>query len=69
MLIIIPISALLQLLQHIMSQSTFVVLSVAAVLISTLSYCSAKNVYCVTPTATSCSSCPHKTHCATLPEC
>ena len=34
-----------------------------------LSYCSAENVYCVTPTATSCSSCPHNsTHCTTLSE-
>ena len=33
------------------------------------SYCSAENVYCVTPTATSCSSCPHNsTHNATLSE-
>ena len=40
----------------------------AALLINTLSYCSAENVYCVTPTATSCSSCPHNTHCATLSE-
>ena len=35
---------------------------------SLLSYCSAENVYCVTPTATSCSSCPHNNHCATLSE-
>ena len=28
----------------------------------------AENVYCVTPTATSCLSCPHNTHCATLSE-
>ena len=41
---------------------------VAALLINTLSYCSAENVYCVTPTATSCSSCPHNNHCATLSE-
>ena len=40
---------------------------VTALLINTLSYCSAENVYCVTPTATSCSSCPQKsTYCATL---
>ena len=39
---------------------------VAALLIKTLSYCAAENVYCVT--ATSCSSCPHNTHCATLSE-
>ena len=41
----------------------------AALLINTLSYCSAENVYCVTPTATSCSSCPpNPTHCSTLSE-
>ena len=40
----------------------------AALLINTLSCCSAENVYCVTPTATSCSSCPHSTHCTTLSE-
>ena len=46
----------------------FIVL-VAALLISTLSCCSAENVYCVTPTATSCSSCPHNsTNCTTLSE-
>ena len=50
-----------------MVQSTTVL--VAALLINTLSYCSAENVYCVTPTATSCSSCPHdSTHCTTLSE-
>ena len=42
---------------------------VAALLINTLSYSSAENMYCVTPTASSCSSCPHNsTHCATLTE-
>ena len=36
---------------------------------SLLSYCSAENVYCVTPTATSCSSCPHNSaNCTTLSE-
>ena len=50
-----------------MAQSTFIVL-VAVMLINTLFYCSAENVNCVTPTATSCSSCPHNTHCATLSE-
>ena len=50
----------------IMAQSTLVL--VAALLITTLSYCSTENVYCITPTATSCSSCPHNTHCATLSE-
>ena len=48
-----------------MTQSTLVL--VAALLIITLSYCSAE-VYCVTPTATSCPSCPHNIHCATLSE-
>ena len=44
-----------------------VILPVVALLIVT--YCSAENVYCVTPTATSCSSCPHNSiHCATLSE-
>ena len=42
---------------------------VAALLISTFSYCSAENVYCVTPTVSSCSSCPHSSiHCTTLTE-
>ena len=48
-----------------MAQPTPFIVLVAALLINTLSYCSAENVYCVTPTATSCSSCPH---CATLSE-
>ena len=51
-----------------MAQSTAFIYLVAVQLIITLSYCSAKNVYCVTPTATSCSSCPHNTNCATLSE-
>ena len=52
-----------------MSQSTSSVVLVAALLINTLSYSSAEKVYCVTPTATSCSSCPHNsTHSATLSE-
>ena len=51
-----------------MSHATSFVVLVAVLLITTLSYCSADNVYCVTPTATSCSSCPHNTHCATLSE-
>ena len=55
----------LQSFQHIMAQYTFV----AALLISILSYCSAEKVYCVTSTATSCSSCPYNsTHCTTLSE-
>ena len=41
----------------------------AALLIIILSYCSAENVYCVTPTATSCSSCPYNSaNCTTLSE-
>ena len=52
-----------------MTQSTPFPVLVAALLISTIFYCSAENVYCVTPTATLCSSCPHNsTHCATLSE-
>ena len=47
---------------------SIIILSLAALLINSLSYCSAESVYCVTPTATSCSSCPHITHCATLSE-
>ena len=50
-----------------MVQSVSFILLVAVLLINTRS-CSAENVYCVTPTATSCSSCPHNTHCATLSE-
>ena len=49
-----------------MAHSTLVL--VTALLINILSYFSAENVYCVTPTATSCSSCHHNTHCATLSE-
>ena len=50
-----------------MAQSASFIVLVTALLISTLSYCSAESVYCVTPTATSCSSCPHNSiHCATL---
>ena len=54
-----------------MVQSTsFIVLvtGVTALLIITLSYCSTEKVYCITSTATSCSSCPPNTHCATLSE-
>ena len=51
-----------------MVQSVPFIVLVAA-LLNTLSNCSAENVYCVIPTATSCSSCPHiLTHCATLSE-
>ena len=52
-----------------MAQSAPFTVLLAALLINILSYSSAENVYCVTPTATSCSSCPHNsTHCATLSE-
>ena len=53
---------------HMIAQHTSFTVLVAAFLINTLSYCSSENVYCVTPTATSCSSCPYNTHCATLSE-
>ena len=53
-----------------MAQSTLLIVLVAMLLI--ISYCSAENVYCVTPTqptATSCSSCPHNSvNCTTLSE-
>ena len=52
---------------HMMVQSSLVL--VAALLINTLSCYSQEDVYCVTPTATSCSSCPqNSTHCTTLAE-
>ena len=52
-----------------MLQSASFNVFVAALLINTLSFCCTANVYCVTPTVTSCSSCPHNsTHCATLSE-
>ena len=53
-----------------MAQSTPFLVLVAALLINTLSYCSAENVYCVTPATTPCSSsCPHNSnYCATLTE-
>ena len=48
-----------------MAQPTFVLAT--ALLSITLSHCSAEDVYCVTPTATSCSSCPrNSTYCTTL---
>ena len=51
------------------SLSVIVLVLVAALLINTLAYCSAENVYCVTPTATSYSSCPsNSSHNATLSE-
>ena len=46
----------------------FTLVLVTALLINTISCCSAENVYCVTLTASSCSSCPHSNHCATLSE-
>ena len=55
----------LQSFQHMMPQFTLSLVFVA----SLLSYCSAENVYCVTPTATSCSSCPRNSaNCTTLSE-
>ena len=51
-----------------MTQYTPFIVLVGALLMNTLSCCSAENVYCVTPTATSCSSCPHNTYCTTLSE-
>ena len=52
-----------------MTQSTPFIVLVTALLINTLCYCSGENVYCVTPTATTCSSCPQNSiHCATLSE-
>ena len=52
-----------------MPQPSPLIALMAALLISTLSYCSAENVYCVAPTATSCSSCPHNSaNCTTLSE-
>ena len=50
-----------------MIQSTSFIAIVVALLISTLTS-SAENVYCVTPTVTSCLSCPHNDHCTTLSE-
>ena len=51
-----------------MCSISLIAVLVAALLTNTLSYCSAENVYCVIPFATSCSSCPHNNHCATLSE-
>jgi len=42
-----------------MIHSTPFIVHVATLLLSTLSCCSAENVYCVKPTDTSCSLCPH----------
>ena len=50
-----------------MAQSTPFMVLVAALLLNTLSYCSAEKVYCATPTVAACSSCPHNSvHCDTL---
>ena len=54
-----------------MAQSIPFIVLATALLVATLSYCSAENVYCVTPTATSCSmiSCPpNSANCTTLSE-
>ena len=52
-----------------MAQSASFIVLATALLIKILSYCSAENVYCVTPTVTSCSSCPrNSTYCTTLSE-
>ena len=52
-----------------MAHSMPFIILMAALLINNLSCCSAENVYCVTPTATSCSSCsPNSANCSTLPE-
>ena len=50
-----------------MAQSPAFIALVAGVFINTLSYCHAENMYCVTPTIASCSSCPqNSTNCTTL---
>ena len=52
-----------------MAQSAPLLVLVAGLLINTISCCSAENVYCVTPTPTSCSSCPQNSiNCSTLSE-
>jgi len=52
-----------------MIHSTLFIVHVATLLLSTLSCCSAENVYYVKPTDTSCSLCPHNSiPCATLSE-
>ena len=52
-----------------MSQPPLFIALVAALVINTLSCCSAAKVYCVIPTTTLCSTCPHSSsHCATLSE-
>ena len=52
-----------------MSQSTTFIVLVAALLTFTIPYCLANNVYCVTPSISSCSSCPpDSVKCTTLSE-
>ena len=52
-----------------MTTPVSIIILTTTLLINTLSYCSAEKVHCVTPTANSCSSCPHNLiHCATLSE-
>ena len=52
-----------------MAQSTPFIVLATALFTTALSCCSAENVYCVTPTVTSCSSClPNSTNCTTLSE-
>ena len=52
-----------------MAQRASTVILVTALLINTLSCCSAENVYCVTPTAAFCPFCPSNSiHCTTLSE-
>ena len=54
---------------HTMAQSMPFIILVTALLINTFPYCSAENVYCVTPTPTSCSFCPYNsTNCTTFSE-
>ena len=52
-----------------MTQCVPFILLVAILLTNPISYCSAENVYCATPTIASCSSCPqNSTKCTTLSE-
>ena len=60
--------AFLQSSQIMITMSTPLVVLVATLVINTPSYCSAENVYCVTPTTTSCSFCHYDSRCATLSE-
>ena len=55
--------------QHIMAYSTPFIIFVVVLLTNFLSCCTAENVYCVTPTVASCSSCPpNSANCTTLAE-